>query len=169
MSVLGKIVGQLESGGSSGSSGMNYINTETYTMPGAGTYEGGFVIAKLAEDNKIYKFEVRMTYKTDKVFLVCGFTFNKQVFLLYAKNNDGPNNTSLFTRDDNRLLITTNGPTEVQLEGYTTITPEEVVFEEPWASGQTEINYEKCVATVVEELESKISSLETRIAALESA
>ena len=168
MSVLGKIVGQLESGGSSGSSGMNYINTETYTMPGAGTYEGGFVIAKLAEDNKIYKFEVRMTYKTDKVFLVCGFTFNKQVFLLYAKNNDGPNNTSLFTRDDNRLLITTNGPTEVQLEGYTT-TPEEVVFEEPWASGQTEINYEKCVATVVEELESKISSLETRIAALESA
>ena len=161
MSILGKIVGQLESGGSSGGSslGLNYIKTERETVPPANNYGGGFVIAKLANDNKIYKFEIVATPinydSTQGSVVASGFTFNKEVFLLYAKEY----NTSLCRlerRGDNRLLLVMAGTGDItlQLEGYTTITQEEVVFEKPVADDYQKIPFSKSLASRIEALES---------------
>ena len=184
MSILGKIVGQLENvgDGSSGgaSPGMNYIKTEIYPVVKTDQYPTGFVIANLAEDNKLYKFDVEMTVdntslsKNYKVYAY-GFTYNKEVILLsYQKPSDGEG--YLFTKDDEKLLIgaSSTQTMTIQLEGYTTLTQEEVVYEKP--STQSEIKTSTYLFNRLDSLESKVSSLESakstiesRLTALESA
>ena len=174
MSILGKIVGQLENvgdgGSSGGSSGMNYINTEVYPVVKTGQYYTGIVIAKLAEDNKLYKFDVVITVdepagpKHYQAYAY-GFTYNKQVFVMNFQRPESEF-ACLFTKDndtDNQRLLIGLGDTAgltIQVEGYTTLTPEEVVYELP--STQSEIK----ASTY---LFNRLESLETRVAALESA
>ena len=91
-----------------------------------------------------------------------GFTYNKEVILLnLQKPEDGKG--YLFTKDDEKLLIGT-GSTQtmtIQLEGYTTLTQEEVVYEEPQATGTD--NIDSSISLL-----NRLESLETRVAALES-
>ena len=160
MSILGKIVGQLENvgdGSSGGSSfGMNYINTPTFKIPYTGHYYGGVVIAKLAEDNKVYKFDIVAHVESNGLAYFSGFTFNKEVVILYAKTFNTICLAHFETRDDNRLLICLDGSGDkpLQLEGYTTITPEEVVQEEPATSNYNTIEFSKALVQRIEALES---------------
>ena len=185
MSILGKIVGQLESvgdgGSSGGSSGMNYIKTEKHKLvQNSYGYRSGFVIAKFAEDNKVYKFDVKMALERNSkpyTIYLSGFTYNKKVFILNYQIPSGLEDGHAFIRDDKIVL---GGyclyETYIQIEGYTTLTQEEIVWEDAQTTGNDAIEESTSIFNCLESLESKVSSLESakstiesRLTALESA
>ena len=167
MSILGKIVGQLEGGGSSG---LNYINvSKAITQPTEQNLLTGFPIAKMVEDGKIYKFDVVFKYdcKTDSSkssrTVISGFTFNNKAFVFVLEpvpQKSGQPTVGLISV--NGLLQIggepDDGDWEGTVEGYTTITQEEAqVLEGQSADG------------AVDARPYMISQLESRIAALEDA
>ena len=183
MSILGKIVGQLENVGDSssvGGSGMNYIKTERHQLDKAGTYSSGFVIAKSVEDNKLYKFDVEMTMEsTSKTWTIylSGFAYNQEVFILNYQTPSDASDAYGFIRGDKIVLGgATTGERYIQIEGYTTLTQEEIVWETPESTGNQLIYESNALLSRIKTLESKVSSLESakstiesRLTALESA
>ena len=174
MSILGKIVGQLESGGSGGGSlGMNYIKTERHQLDKAGTYSSGFVIAKSVEDNKLYKFDVEMTMESTSetwTIYLSGFAYNQEVFILNYQIPSGASDAYGFIRGDKIVLGgATTGERYIQIEGYTTLTQEEIVWETPETTGNQLIDESNTLLSRIKSLESAKSTIESRLTALESA
>ena len=183
MSILGKIVGQLENVGDSssgGGSGMNYIKTERHQLDKAGTYSSGFVIAKSVEDNKLYKFDVEMTMESTSetwTIYLSGFAYNTELFIVNYQIPSGASDAAGFIRGDKIVLGgNTNYERYIQIEGYTTLTQEEIVWEDSDTYVSQTITYNMHLFTRLESLESKVSSLESakstiesRLTALESA
>ena len=178
MSILGKIVGQLESvgdgGSSGGSSGMNYIKTEKHKLvQNSYGYRSGFVIAKFAEDNKVYKFDVKMALeKNSKPYTIylSGFACNQEVFILNYQIPSGASDAAGFIRGDKIVLGGhTNYERYIQIEGYTTLTQEEIVWEKPETTGNQQIDETNTLLSRIKTLESAKSTIESRLTALESA
>ena len=166
MSILGKIVGQLEGGGSSG---LNYIKvSKAITQPTDELIYTGFPIAKMVEDGKIYKFDVVFKYdcstdsskSSQNVF--SGFTFNNKAFVFVIETipkKTGQPSTSLYIANGLLQIMgePDTGTWEGTVEGYTTITQEEAqVLEGQSADTDADIST------------FNISKLESRIKALES-
>ena len=168
-------MGQLESGGSSGgaSPGMNYIKTERHQLDKAGTYSSGFVIAKSVEDNKLYKFDVKMTMESTSdtyTIYLSGFACNQEVFILNYQKPSVASEAGAFIRGDKIVLGGhTNYERYIQIEGYTTLTQEEIVWEKPETTGNQQIDETNTLLSRIKTLESAKSTIESRLTALESA
>ena len=168
-------INEITNGNSTNNCGMNWIHVEYEYKKGGGTgATTGIAIAKLENDDKVYKFDVlvREKYLADGSYntvIISGFTYNSEVSLLYSNKLEGSLSGLGLVKRDGLLGFVRDYPLFdgiMIVEGRTTITQEEAVGLEIKKSGGDEISLENNKDEYNQVL-SRVSELETDVSALE--
>ena len=129
-------INEITNGNSTNNCGMNWIHVEYEFQKGSGTgYTTGIAIAKLENDDKVYKFDVlvRDKYLPDGSYntvIISGFTYNSEVYLPYVNRVKTSTSSLILEKRDGLLGIVRDYPLYdgiMIVEGRTTITQEEAV------------------------------------------
>ena len=166
-------INEITNGNSTNNCGMNWIHVEYEYKKGGGTgATTGIAIAKLENDDKVYKFDVLVREKElendSEEVVISGFTYNSEVYLPYVNRVKKSASPLVLEKRDGLLGIVRDYPLYdgiMIVEGRTTITQEEAVGLEIKNTGES-ISLENNKDEYNQVL-SRVSELETSVSALE--
>ena len=149
--------------------GMNWIHVEYEYKKGGGTgATTGIAIAKLENDDKVYKFDVLVREKEldndSEEVVISGFTYNSEVYLPYVNRVKTSTSSLILEKRDGLLGIVRDYPLYdgiMIVEGRTTITQEEAVGLELKNTGES-ISLVNRTDNLVD-LSTRVSAMDTEV------